>query len=180
MSALTALMAMALLISFFPIERVENDELQMWLQNERANHKIQVPPQTPTVHIEHHERIYMHRRGVEPFSAQRLLRTTPADVSPPVEASQQTAIRSQTRASLDGLPLAGMRLVGSLQRGGETLAMLRVQGLIYSIRVGDKIGQDQGRVSAITMSKLVLREVALNAVGEQSERVISLALVQEP
>jgi type IV pilus assembly protein PilP len=81
---------------------------------------------------------------------------------------------------LDALPLAGMRLVGSVQRGDQSLALLRVQGLVYSVRVGDKIGQDQGRVSAITVSGLVLRERALNAAGQPVERVVSLALVQEP
>jgi Tfp pilus assembly protein PilP len=60
------------------------------------------------------------------------------------------------------------------------LALLRVQGLIYPVRVGDKIGQDQGRVNAITWAGLVVREIARNAQGEPSERVVSLALVPEP
>jgi Tfp pilus assembly protein PilP len=60
------------------------------------------------------------------------------------------------------------------------LALLRVQGLIYPVRVGDKIGQDQGRVNAITWAGLVVREIARNPQGEPSERVVSLALVPEP
>ena len=73
-----------------------------------------------------------------------------------------------------------MRLVGSLQRGGQPLALLRVNGLIYSVRVGDRIGQDQGRITAITLTGLLLREIAPGPAGRPTERVVSLALVTEP
>jgi Tfp pilus assembly protein PilP len=55
-----------------------------------------------------------------------------------------------------------------------------VNGLLYSVRVGDRLGQDQGRVSAITLSELVLREVATDLDGQLTERVVSLTLVSEP
>jgi type IV pilus assembly protein PilP len=122
----------------------------------------------------------MRNHGVEPFSTQRLLIGLPdkapqAAVTPPLAQTPRPS-----RLTLDVLPLAGMRLIGSVQHGDQSLALLRVQGLVYSVGVGDKIGQDQGRVSAITMTGLVLRERALNAAGQEIERVVSLALVQEP
>lgn len=184
MTALTTLMALVLLIGCAETDPAAQEDVQIWMQNERARHTPQAPAPLEAAHSkayqEHPEPIYMQRQGVEPFNAQRLLRTVPSDVPQPVQTTRLTAAPSQTRPPLDALPLADMRLVGSLQRGGEALAMLRVQGLIYSVRVGDKIGQEQGRVSAITLSGLVVREVALNAVGQQSERVVSLALVPEP
>lgn len=171
-------LALVLLIGCAETGQADQAELQAWMKSERAKH---VPPvQLPPAPAHYQKPIDTLPQGVEPFSGQRLLRTMPGDVPRPAATTLLTPAPRQTRPPLDALPLAGMRLVGSLQRGGETVAMLRVQGMIYSVRVGDKIGQDQGRVSAITLSGLVVREVALNAVGQQSERAVSLALVQEP
>jgi type IV pilus assembly protein PilP len=81
---------------------------------------------------------------------------------------------------LEESPIEAIRLVGSLQRGGVALALLRVNGLIYSVRVGDRLGQDQGRVSEISLTRLLLRELVFDAAGHEIERVVSLALVPEP
>lgn len=192
------LMVVGLLIGCAETDPADPVALLVWMQNERAKHTtLRQPLSEIAAHSELPElattvfgdapikpqAIGRHSQGVEPFDPQRLLLSGPDDTPAPVEASSLTALFSQPRQArppLDALPLAGMRLVGSLQRGGDALAMLRVNGLIYSVRVGDKIGQDQGRVSAITLSDLVLRELALNAAGQPTERVVSLALVQEP
>jgi type IV pilus assembly protein PilP len=165
------------------------DTLQVWMHNERQQHALQAPLRptlTAADDMEHLLFLEMPRRienqphGVEPFSAQRLLFGPPNKTPQAAVIPQLAQTPSPSRPTLDALPLAGMRLIGSVQRGDQTLALLRVQGLVYSVRVGDKIGQDQGRVSAITLTGLVLRERALNAAGQQVERVVSLALVQEP
>ena len=193
-------MVVGLLIGCAESDTADPAGLRVWMQNERAK---QTPVQQPLSEMaadselsdselpatsfgdapKQLQAIGSHSPSVEPFNPQRLLRSVPDDMPELVEVSSLTAQRNQTRQArppLDALPLAGMRLGGSLQRGGEALAMLRVNGLIYSVRVGDKIGQDQGRVSAITLSDLVLRELTLNAAGQPTERVVNLALVQEP
>jgi type IV pilus assembly protein PilP len=167
------------------------DKLQAWMHNERQQHVLQAPPKpTLAAEAEHlaspklPHRMDTQPHDVEPFSPQRLLFGLP-DKAPQAAVTPQLAqtpspTPSPGRPTLDALPLAGMRLIGSVQRGDQSLALLRVQGLVYSVRVGDKIGQDQGRVSAITMTGLVLRERTLDAAGQHLERVVSLALVQEP
>ena len=154
------------------------------MHKERAKHALLVQPSLahtePPAAAEQPQAIYPQTQGVEPFSRQRLLKTAAAEAPQAAELTRLTLAPNQSRPPLDALPLAGMRLVGSLQRGGETLALLRVQGLIYAVRVGDKIGQDQGRVNAISLADLLVREVALNAQGQASERIVSLALVPEP
>jgi type IV pilus assembly protein PilP len=165
-------------------ESADPTALQAWMDKERAKHAPPVPatPATPAPRAVavHPQRVYPQSQGVEPFSRQRLLTIAAAETPQAADVTRLTAVPNPGKPTLDALPLASMRLVGSVQRGGDTLALLRVQGLIYSVRVGDKIGQDQGRVNAITESGLVVWEVALNALGQASERVISLALVHEP
>jgi type IV pilus assembly protein PilP len=121
------------------------------------------------------------RSSVEPFNPQRLLPIAPMDLATSAQkkAAQATLLNRLT-APLEASPLAGIRMVGSLQKDGQPVALLRVNGLIYPVRVGDRLGQDQGRISAITLSALVLSEIVPGPAGQSIERVVSLALVSEP
>jgi type IV pilus assembly protein PilP len=181
MQVVTALVAAVWLSACAEADPADSNNLQLWMQSERAKH---TPPiaHLPALPAEtaQPQPIHPQPEGVEPFNRQRLLTSAAADAPRPAESARLGRRPSPTRPPLDALPLAGMRLVGSLQRGGETLALLRVQGLIYPVRVGDRIGQDQGRVNAITWAGLVVREIALNPQGKPSERIVSLALVPEP
>ena len=179
MQVVPALVAAVWLSACAEADPAGSNTLQLWMQSERAKH---TPPiaHLPALPAETAQPIHPQPEGVEPFNRQRLLTSAAVEASRPAESARLERGPSPTRPPLDALPLAGMRLVGSLQRGGETLALLRVQGLIYPVRVGDKIGQDQGRVNAITSAGLVVREIARNPQGEPTERVVSLALVPEP
>jgi len=154
------------------------EDLQVWMQRERTLHMPTGQPISAPTDDQAHA--YMHQQGVEPFSTQRLLLAVPANVVMPAKATLSAASLTRVRPSLEESPLEAIRLVGSLQRGGAALALLRCKGLIYSVRVGDRLGQDQGRVSNITLTQLLLREVVLDAAGHETERVVSLALVPEP
>ncbi len=156
--------------------RADHDDLNLWMENERARQKPKLP--VPHVPVVYQAPVYTRYDGLEPFSRQRLLQAATAESFKPVTSSSKSSV--QATPPLEASPLAGMRLVGSLRRGGQRVALLRVNGLLYSVRVGDKLGQDQGRVSAITLSELVLHEVSIDLDGQSTERVVSLALVSEP
>ncbi len=167
-------------------ETEPDDGLQSWMQNERSRHKPRAPilpvlsvlPEDGPVAVT--SQGLTQRKGVEPFSSLRLLRTAAMDGAATAEIPLLVEKSSRPTLPLNASPLAGMRLVGSLQSGGQPLALLRVNGFIYPVRVGDRLGQDQGRVTAITLSGLVLRETALGPTGQPLERVVNLALVSEP
>jgi type IV pilus assembly protein PilP len=156
------------------------EDLQVWMQRERTLHMPTGQPIPAPADAQDQAQAYTHQQGVEPFSTQRLRLAVPADVLMPAKATLSPASLTRVRPSLEESPLEAIRLVGSLQRGGAALALLRCNGLIYSVRVGDRLGQDQGRVSDITLTQLLLRELVLDAAGHETERVVSLALVPEP
>ena len=168
--------ASAFLVVLTGCMETDHDDLQVWMANERARHMPKVS--TPFVPADYHPPAYTLPQGLEPFSRQRLLYAASVENTMPVKPTSESSV--QATPPLEASPLAGMRLVGSLQKGGQPVALLRVNGLLYSVRVGDRLGQDQGRVSAITLSELVLREVATNLDGQLTERVVSLTLVSEP
>lgn len=156
--------------------RADHDDLNLWMENERARHKLQ--PSAAHAPVDYQAPFYTGYDGMEPFSPRRLVHTAPAENIKPVTPFPKASVAAMP--PLEASPLAGMRLVGSLRKGGQPVALLQVNGLLYSVRVGDKLGQDQGRVSAITLSELVLHEVAINLEGQSTERVVRLALVSEP
>jgi type IV pilus assembly protein PilP len=71
-----------------------------------------------------------------------------------------------------------MSMVGSLDKQGQPYALLRVDGLLYQVKIGDHLGQNYGRVLRIAETEMVLREVVQDAAGEWVERNSTLQLVQ--
>jgi len=154
----------------------DHHDLHVWVDNERA--RIKPTLSAPHPQADDEAPVYRRHQGLDPFSRQRLLRGIIADDAIPVKTSSTASILGLP--PLEASPLVGMRLVGSLQKGHQPLALLLVNGRLYPVRVGDKLGQDQGRVSAITLTELVLREVAIDSEGQTTVRVVHLALVSEP
>ena len=69
-----------------------------------------------------------------------------------------------------------MALVGSILRAGQPVALVRVDSLLYQVKLGNYLGQNYGRVTKITETEIVLREIVQDAVGEWIERTSTLQL----
>jgi type IV pilus assembly protein PilP len=70
-------------------------------------------------------------------------------------------------------------MVGSVNKNNQPYALLRVDKLLYQVKVGDHLGQNYGRVTRIGETEITLREIVQDAAGEWIERPVSLQL-QEP
>lgn len=72
------------------------------------------------------------------------------------------------REPLEEYPLDALRMVGTLRRAGQpTLAVIRdPKGILHTIRVGGRIGQNYGKVTAIGEDGLEIRELMQDANGE--------------
>jgi len=69
-----------------------------------------------------------------------------------------------------------MAMVGLLDKGGRRVALVQVNGLLYQVSVGTRLGQNFGRVTAITENQIALREIVQDATGEWIERTATLQL----
>ena len=67
-------------------------------------------------------------------------------------------------------------MVGSLNKSGAPTALIKVDNLIYQIKIGNYLGQNYGRVTRITENSIQLREIAQDATGDWIERSASLDL----
>jgi type IV pilus assembly protein PilP len=69
-----------------------------------------------------------------------------------------------------------MTMVGSLARQGRSVALLRIDSLLYMVKVGDYLGQNYGRVTKVEETRVEIRELVQDATGEWVTRSAVLQL----
>ena len=86
---------------------------------------------------------------------------------------------NRRKQPLEAYPLDTMSMVGSLDRQGQLVALVRVDALLYQVRPGSYLGQNYGRVKSITETEIVLREIVQDSAGEWIERPAALQLQED-
>jgi type IV pilus assembly protein PilP len=72
-----------------------------------------------------------------------------------------------------------MTLVGNIVKAGQPVALLKVDNLLYQVKLGNYLGLSYGKVVKITEAEITLREIVQDAVGEWIERVATLQLQEK-
>jgi type IV pilus assembly protein PilP len=152
----------------------ELDEVQQWMEQQRREVKPNVPPLQPPKKFD--PQPYAAADAVEPFSTQKLAVALKRDERAP--SSLLAGELKRRKEPLEAYPLDNMNMVGSVNKQGRPFALLRVDGLLYQVKVGDYMGQNYGRVLRISDTDLVLREVVQDAAGEWIERNSTLQLLE--
>ena len=151
------------------------DELQQWMEQQRREVKPNVTPLQPPKKFD--PQPYASAQAVEPFSNQKLT------VALKLEARQPNSLLAseinRRKEPLESFPLDGMTMVGSFTKEGRPYALLRVDNLLYQVKVGDYLGQNYGRVTRIAETEVALREVVQDAAGEWIERISTLQLQEK-
>lgn len=153
----------------------ETEELQQWMDQQRREAKPNVPAlQSPK---KFDPEPYSMAQAVEPFSAQKL------SVALKQEARQPNSVLSaelnRRKEPLEAYPMDSMSMVGSVTKQGRPFALLRVDNLLYQVKVGDYLGQNYGRITRIAETEIALREVVQDAAGEWTERPATLQLQEK-
>ncbi|TVP82499.1 pilus assembly protein PilP [Thioalkalivibrio sp.] len=110
-----------------------------------------------------------------PFDSSVIARPLPAE---PVGIPGDVDIDfDRPREPLESFPLDSLRLVGSLEQEGVRYALVRTPDrTIQSVRPGNYMGQNFGRITEITPREIRLVEVVPDAFGGYMERENSVAL----
>jgi len=151
------------------------DELRLWIADQRASTKPSVAPLTePKKFI---PEPYSQEAALEPFNQMKLTQALRRD-SAQVASNAALIAPEMTRRKepLEAFPLDAMVMVGSLNKTGVPTALLKVDNLVYQIRVGNYLGQNYGKVVQITENSIQVREIAQDATGDWIERPVSLDL----
>jgi len=152
-----------------------DDELRQWMADLRATTKPHVTPLTEPKQFV--PQAYSMESGVEPFNALKLTQALRKDSTQLASNAALIAPEMARRKEpLEAYPLDAMVMVGSLDRKDVPTALLRVNNLIYPVRVGSYIGQNYGKIVRISENTIQLREIVQDATGDWVERTTSLDL----
>ena len=150
-------------------------DLKQWMQEQRNATKPSVPPIpepkkfTPAP--------YTNDISIEPFSNQKLAQALKREST---QATANAALvapeLNRRKEALEAFPLDAIAMVGTMQPKGVPMALVRVDKLLYQVRVGNYLGQNYGKVTKVSETELVLREIVQDAAGEWIERQARLQL----
>ncbi len=150
----------------------DHDELRAWMEQQRREAKPNVKPLQPPKKFD--PQPYTSAQAVEPFSSQKL------SVALKQEAKQPNSIfaaeLNRRKEPLESYPLDSMSMVGSVNKQGQPFALLRVDNLLYQVKVGDYLGQNYGRIMKIAETEVILRELVQDPGGDMVERPATLQL----
>ena len=153
-----------------------HEELQSWMDQQRREARPRVSPLIPPRKFD--PQPYLGGQAAEPFSNQKLQVALTRESQQP--SSLLASELNRRREPLEAYPLDALTMVGSVVRSGRPSALLKADSLLYQIKVGDYIGQNYGRVTRITETEIVLREIVQDTVGEWVERTSTLTLQERP
>lgn len=151
------------------------DELRQWMAEQNAQTRPSVKPIAEPKQFK--PELYAQASVVEPFSSQKLTQALKRDSAQAVSNGALVAPELVRRKeALEAFPLDAVSLVGSLVKEGQPVALVKVDNLLYQVRVGNHLGQNYGRVTKITETEMSLREIVQDAAGEWIERTATLQL----
>ena len=167
-----ASLAVTVVIALLSACSADHDELRQWMEQQRREIKPNVAPlQAPK---KFDPQPYTVAQAVDPFSAQKLTVALKQEARQP--NSLLSAELNRRKEPLEAYPLDSMSMVGSVNKQGQPFALLRVDALLYQVKVGDYLGQNYGRITRIAETEIALREIVQDAAGEWIERPATLQL----
>lgn len=152
-----------------------DDELRQWMSELRSTTKPRVTPLTEPKQFL--PQAYAAESGIEPFNSVKLTQALRRESSQ-LAANAALIAPEMTRRKepLEAYPLDVMAMVGSLDKKGTPTALLKVNKLLYQVRVGNYIGQNYGKITRISENSIQLREIVQDATGDWVERAATLDL----
>lgn len=151
------------------------EELQEWMTEQRNTTRPRITPiSEPKQFV---PQAYAQEGATEPFSNQKLTQALKRESS---QATANAALiapeLARRKEALEAYPLDSMAMVGSLMKEGQPVALVKVDNLLYQVRMGNYLGQNYGRITKISETEVGLREIVQDAAGEWIERTATLQL----
>jgi type IV pilus assembly protein PilP len=83
----------------------------------------------------------------------------------------------RSREFLEQFPLDSLDMVGTLEIGNATYGLVQTRdGLIHRVSPGNYVGQNDGRITAVTESEIQVVEIISDGIGGYLERDAAIGL----
>ncbi|RIX79347.1 pilus assembly protein PilP [Acidovorax cavernicola] len=152
----------------------DQEDLQRWMVEQRTQVKPSVPPISEPKKFT--PQAYTEASSFEPFNMLKLTQALRRESNQPSTSELIAPELARRKEALEAFPLDSMAMVGSMNRNGQPVALVRVDKLLYKVRVGEYLGLNYGRITRINETEVALREIVQDAAGEWIERVATLQL----
>ena len=151
------------------------DDIRQWMVDERNQTHPRVNPiSEPKQFL---PESYESGSVLDPFNPQKLAQALKRDSSQNVANAALVAPElARRKEPLEAIPLDSMELVGTMVKAGQPVALVKVDTLLYQVKVGNYLGPNYGRVVKVSETAVTLREIVQDAVGEWIERPATLVL----
>jgi len=169
---LLALLALPVLAGLTGCSRNMSD-LKAYIKRVKSRHSGHVQPIPKMKPYKQYTYVAKGRSPFEPPVRRTGSKSKNASSVPPPD-------RNRPPQPLEKFPLDALHMVGTIQVGGVTWALVRdSNGTVHRVRKGDYMGQNYGKIIAITSSKISLVEKVPDGVGGWKDRKASVALSQK-
>src|SRR6202008_810544 len=107
---------------------------------------------------------YTQEGSTEPFSNLKLAQALKRDsAQASANASLVAPELARRKEPLEAYPLDAMKMVGSLIKEGQPVALLKVDNLLYQVKPGNYLGQNYGKIVKVSETEVTLREIVQDA-----------------
>lgn len=147
-------------------------EVRTWMDQVKKETKVSIAPLAePKAFIPF---AYAEKDALDPFNPNKLL----AELARAAATGNNPFKPDLTRPreALEAFPLDTMTMVGLIEKGGVSYALVQIDRTLYQVRTGQHIGQNFGVVTKVGEQEVAIREVVQDAGGEWVERMSKLEL----
>jgi type IV pilus assembly protein PilP len=150
-----------------------DEELQQWMTQVKKDARVNVPKLSePKKFVPY---TYSQLGATDPFNQSKL--TVAIAKAAAVTRSPLAPDPNRRHEPLEAFPLDSIVMVGAIKdRTGAQHAVLQVDKTVYDVKVGNYLGQNEGRITGITESQIALTERVQDASDEWVERKTTLEL----
>jgi type IV pilus assembly protein PilP len=151
----------------------EQQELKQWMRDTAKGLKGRVPP-LPAVKP-YEPFTYAATELPDPFRPSKI----DPDAGRTTNATKKGGLQpdfNRKKEPLEAYPLESLKMVGTLQQGKETFALIRADANLYRVVAGNYLGSNFGKITDISETEVTVKELVQDAGGDWTERTSSLQL----
>ena len=150
-------------------------DIRHWVQVQKTQVQPQLLPLAQTPVFE--PLAYEGAQQIDPFNPLRLHQElTQRRLKHPSAVRRIPEDTQRSMEALENYPISAMEMVGMLRKEAGAAALIRVNHVLYTVKLGDRMGQNNGQVVHIEEARTVLREWLQNEAGDWYEHTTAIAL----
>jgi len=133
---------------------------------------------------EHRKRAGAHVEPLPQVKTYESFQYDPSGLRSPFQPSVSTTATAtagprpdthRSREFLENYPLDTLKLVGTIRMAGHTYGLIQTKdGLVHRVLPGNHVGQNDGRITAITDSRISVTELVPDGAGGYVERTAAI------